>query len=262
MTTSRPFRSGFVPFALVCVIAASGSVRGDTTLLTMDELAALDKQESWQELFTHLEDIPPTKRTDKWNLMLERSTAGILSTYESQSEKAWGFADAAVRQYPALKKSKRFMTLHTKVGPAGLDACLEHSQMSCVERALTFLEADPTNLDLTWSFGRSIAKRDASAAVRVFKRALDIRHTAKDCGDETVKHAVVSSLRLKSEDPRVADARAIASELCWDVLKEPVVDGFINGDKDYRKNTCPFLLAKKDALSAMSKRQCEALNKP
>jgi hypothetical protein len=259
---TNPCRSKFLYLLLACAIATSASVRADTTLLTMDDLAALDKQESWQELFTHLDDVPPTKRTDKWGQMLERATAGVLATYESHSEKAWVFAGAALRQYPALRQSKRFMALRTKVGPAGLDACLQHSQMSCVESALTFLEADPADSDLAWSFGNSIAKRDASAAVRVFKRALDIRHTAKECGQDVVKKAVVASLRLSSEDPRVGDAKAIAFELCWDVLKEPVIDGFINGDSDYRKNTCPILLTKKDALSAMSKRQCEALNKP
>jgi hypothetical protein len=69
----------------------------------------------------------------------------------------------------------------------------------------------------------------------------------------------VLSLELSAGDPRIADAQAVASDMCWDQLKEAVIDRFIGDGPIYRQNTCPFLLTKKGALSGLSTRQCQSL---
>ena len=97
--------------------------------------------------------------------------------------------------------------------------------------AASYVEADKSDADLALGMGRVIARRDSRDAVRLFRRGLQVRHDAKDCADDAVKRSVGDALELRPEDERVADAVAIASELCWDQLQEPVINRFIAGDR-------------------------------
>ncbi len=126
-------------------------------VFSQEDLEALEKQEAWQELLTHLGDITPAKSSERWSQLLEKSALGVLSTYKGQTEKSWSYADAVVKQYPQLKKSKRFMEERAQLGPKGLDACLASlSSMTCTDRAVSYPDAEPTNAQLAWSLARLV----------------------------------------------------------------------------------------------------------
>lgn len=263
-----------VMFVLVvaCFAGVPRSARAEEPRFSITDLESLDKQESWQELLLHAGDVPPSQRTDKWTQMLERAALGVLTSYQGEVDKAWTFADAVTHQYPQLKKSKRYMAQRAQVGVRGLEACLQQATPGpgnkppkqditvCADRSAAFVDADPSDPDTGFTFAKMIARRWPVMAVKVFKRTLAIRHTAKDCAEDLLGRSVNDALSLSPEDSRVSDAQAIASELCWDGIKNAVIDRFIaDTDKTFRKNSCGFLLTKKDALSPMSKKQCEAM---
>jgi hypothetical protein len=240
---------------------------------SLADLEALDKQESWQELLVHSGDVPPTQRNDKWTQMVERAALGTLSSHSGEADAAWTFADAAVHQYPQLKKSKKYMAARAQADLRGLEACLQKPGpvvngrrtppdiTSCIDRTVTSAETDPSDAETSFAMAKMIERAVPSAAVRVYKRALSGRHTAKDCSAKELGRSVTDALMLAPEDTRVPDAQSIAFDVCWDGLQEAVIDRFIaeSSSKNYRKNTCSYLLAKKDALSPLSRKQCESL---
>ena len=252
-------RSLTVLVAVACLLLAPDPSRADR-LYSMADLEALDRQDSWHELLLHAGDVPPSRRSDRWRQMVERAALGVLASHASEAESAWSFSDAVVRQYPLLKRSKRFMAQRAAVGVRGLEACLGHTEIGpCVERAVAFVEIDPSAADTGLTMGKMIARHVPAAAVRVFRRALTIRHAIKDCSGDLLARSVGDALSLDPANSHVADARAIGADLCWDGLKDALVDRFIDGDRNFRRNACPFLLKKKNALSPMSRRQCEAM---
>jgi hypothetical protein len=253
-------RSFTFVLAVACLLLLAPRLASAAGAYSMADLEALDRQESWHELLVHASDVPPSNRSDRWRQMVERAALGVLASHAGEADKAWGFADAVLRQYPQLKKSKRFMAQRAEVGVRGLEACLGATDIApCVGRAVAFVEAVRSDAGTGITMAEMIARHLPSAAVGVFRRALTIRRATKDCSGELLKRSVGDALSLDSADSRVADARAIGADLCWDGLKESLVDRFIDGNKNFRKNSCPFLMKKKNALSPMSRRQCEAM---
>ncbi len=254
--------SGHMRTMVIALVVAAWASRanGGTPKFSIDDLQTLDKQQAWQELFDHLGDIPPAKRDAKWQGFLERSALGILKAHEARVEEAASFADLVTRQYPQVKSSKAFMARRAEVGLRGLEACVNAEAIdSCLEGYLAFVDADPGNLDLAWRAGVLVAKGDHAGAVPFFRRGLGGKKNAKLCGEPSLEVAVGSALSLDPKDPRVADAKLIGGDLCWDQLKEGLVGRFADGNDNYRRNSCGFLKTKKDALGPLSLRQCNAI---
>jgi hypothetical protein len=262
MTTAR----------LVLIGVACARIAFADPKYSLADLESLDKQASWHELFAHAADVPPAQRSDRWEAMVERAALGVLTSHSGEADVAWTFGDAAVQQYPSLKKSKRYMTAREQASERGLDACLKQPAVvvagrrqprditPCVDRAVTSAEIDSGDPEGAFALAKMIEHTLPLEAVRVYRRALAKRHTATDCIDKDLARSVGDALLLSPGDTRVLDAQAIAFEVCWDGLKEAIVDRFISesSSKDFRKNTCSYLLRKKDALSPMSKRQCDS----
>ena len=247
-----------IAIALLCI---AGSSSAET--FSSADLAALDKQQSWQELFSHLGDIPPAKRDASWQSFLDHASVGVLKSLTGASEGAT-FADSVTRQYPRIKSNKEFMALRADVGIRGLDECVSErgdEAGKCAEAFVAFVDADPTNLDLAWRAGESLTRAVPSAAVPFFKRAL-AKKTTTQCSADALKMAITAGLSLAPKDPRVADAQVIGGTVCWDGLKDTLVERFTTGTSDYRRNVCGFMRAKKDVLSGLAIRQCDALKAP
>jgi hypothetical protein len=164
------------------------------------------------------------------------------------------------------------MTAREQASERGLDACLRQPAVviagrrqpkditPCVDRAVTSAEIDAGDPDAAFRLAKMIEHVLPLEAVRVYRRALAMRHAATDCSDKELGRSVGDALVLTPGDTRVVDAQAIAFDVCWDGLKEALIDRFISesSSKNFSTNTCSQLLGKKDALSPMSKKQCEA----
>jgi hypothetical protein len=248
---------------VISLAVLSGTSVADRNKLTINELAVLDRQGAWQEVLSHLEDIVPSQRDATWRGIAERAGVGYLRGLDPRD--ALEFSDHFLAEFPLMAQSRLFMATRVQAAFPAFEGCFKDSgprgATACADRIVPFVDADPADTTLVIRAARLVGASAAKdRAVALFARALAAR--VKICGEDTLAGSVTAALALPATDPLVPDARAIAKDVCWDALKEALVDRFIaDGSSPYRKNTCDFLSAK-NALSTISMKRCASLAKP
>jgi hypothetical protein len=248
----------------ISLAVLAGTSHADHQRLGIDELAVLDRQGAWQEVIAHLEDIIPSKRDATWRGIAERASVGYLRGLDARD--ALEFSDHFLAEFPLMAQSRPFMATRVATAFPAFEGCFKDSKDSprmataCADRLLPFVDADPEP-NLVIRSARLVGASAARAqAVALFARAVAGR--ARICGEDTLAGSVTAALALPPTEGVVADARVIAKDVCWDALKEALVDRFIaDGSSPYRKNTCDFLSAK-NALSTISLKRCASLAQP
>jgi hypothetical protein len=245
--------------ALLLALLA-GTSHADHQKLTINELAVLDRQGAWQEVLAHLEDIVPSQRDATWRGIAEHAGVGYLRGLDPRD--ALEFSDHFLAEFPLMAQSRPFMTTRVATAFPAFEACFKDGRgaMACADRLVPFVDADPADTSLVMRAARLVGASAAKdRAVAFFARALAAR--IRICGEDTLAGSVTAALALPPGDALVTDARAIAKDVCWDALKEALVDRFIaDSSSSYRKNTCDFLSAK-NALSTISLKRCASLAK-
>lgn len=255
--------------AVVLLIASTVHARS----YELADLDALAKQSSWQELLDHAEDIAPSQRTAKWSELVETAAVGVLAGLDTDKVAFTGLgtADDLTRRYPLLKKSKAFMTKRADVGLRAFTRCFELTRRdntatkACADRLAGFADGDPDNVDVS---RRAIALIDANihyrtaAAFSIYYRLIGKTKGAKECSNDAAKWSVIEALALDKSDPRVAQAREVASTTCWDQMQNQIVDALTtpHDGAHYFENSCGFLVDKK-ALASLQTNRCKALPK-
>ena len=255
--------------ALALAVASTATAAG----YALADLEALQKQSSWEELINHAEDIPPSQRAEQWNALVEEAATNYLGGLDVEKLALGGLtvADGLTRRYPTLKLSKPFMQKRADVGLRGFARCFEltvepSDRDMCGNRLQGFSDGDPTNLDLARRAATLLAKAQArpAAAVPFFYRLIGKKKNAAECSDEGAQRSVVAALDLPKDDPRVAMATEIASQLCWDQMQNKLVDEVISERRGpghfYFENSCGFLVDKK-ALGTLQTNRCKALSR-
>jgi hypothetical protein len=182
-----------------------------------------------------------------------------------------GTADGLTRRFPQRKKSRPFMQKRADVGLRAFARCFElvtedSDREACAARLVGFSDGDPENLDLARRAADLVGKHQRApvAAVPFYHRLITKQKKAKECSEDAAKRAVIAALDLPKEDPRVAQAREIASKLCWDAMQNAIVDEILREgsrkQNHYFENTCGFLVEKK-ALGNLQTNRCKALPK-
>jgi hypothetical protein len=246
--------------AASCLVSSSALAKK----YSITDLSALEEQSSWAEIVEHLDDVPPSKRTGPWQKICEKATVEYLSALDTDREPfaALMAADGFTKRYPQLKKSAAFMEKRADVGLKGFELCFKssYSGEECHERLLGFVDADPKNASLALRAGKIVRLNQfAYVAMPYFKRAIDRQADAKACADEDLRLAVVAALGLPPDDPRMKDARALASGSCFAALSDAVMEEFNKNTKGsyYFDNACGFLKAK-GKLGELQSKQCDS----
>ena len=253
--------------AVALLIASTAHAR----VYELGDLDTLAKSSSWQELLDHAEDIAPSQRTGHWAQLVEEAAIGVVAGLDADKVAFTGLgtADDLTRRYPLLKKSRAFMAKRADVGLRAFARCFELTRRdatttkACADRLAGFSDGDPDNVDLA---RRAIALIDANihyrtaAAFSIYHRLIGI--TKKECSNDAAKWAVIEALALDKTDPRVAQAREVASVTCWDQMQNQIVDALTtpHDGAHYFENSCGFLVAKK-ALATLQTNRCNALPK-
>lgn len=103
---------------LFAVLLASTSARAAT--YTMADLKALAQQESWEELYEHLEDVGPAQRNDEWKALGEKAIINLLGAIKIEPnygfEHVIGILDGVQKRYPTIAKTKGFLNKRMEVG--------------------------------------------------------------------------------------------------------------------------------------------------
>ena len=237
------------------------------------DLEALAKQEAWQELIDHAEDIAPSQRNEHWQMLVEKAGIGVLTglDVDKVSFTGLGAADVLLRRFPQLKRSKPFMQKRADVGLRAFTRCFEltgddnKDSDACAARLVGFSDGDPDNADLSRRAIALIAQHahfSAAAAAPIYYRLIGRKKGAKECSDAGAKRAVIDALDLQRADPRVAQALEVASQYCWPEMQNELVDAIGRPHEvgHYFENSCGFLVEKK-ALGTLSTNRCKALPK-
>jgi hypothetical protein len=260
-------------FVFVFLTVLTTSITARAKSYEMTDLEALEKQSSWQELLDHAQDIAPAQRSDRWSKLVEEAGTGVLVGLDTDKLTFSGLAtaDDLTRRFPLLKKSKTFMAKRADVGLRAFTRCFDATGEdnadadACAQRLAGFADGDPDNADLSRRAIALIEKHmhaTTASAFPIYYRLIGAKKGAKDCSNDGAKRAVVSALELDKSDARVAQAREVASKLCWDQMQNELVDaiGKPHANPHYFENSCGFLVDKK-ALGNLQTNRCKALPK-
>lgn len=231
-------------------LSAFSSEKAKDNPYKMADLEALDKKSQYEELLGHAEDITPSQRTPAWEKLVTKAAAGYMQSLTaptSANEGVWT-STALIKRYPFLTKDADFMNKRTEAAKVASDKCLKDSYRGarCIEQMKDFLQTTGTAADVGFQFGK-ITRHNMNhyVAVPFFKWSFDQKKDAAWCSDEDLHLAIVAGLGLPPEEKSAADARAIASDPCFDALKADMTKALVESPTGYvRDNTCAVLKAK------------------
>lgn len=248
-----------MPVFLFCVASIIGSlVYASENNYTMEDLKLLDKQESYQEILDHMNDIRPTKRTKEWTELVSRA---VTKTLEKQLETgdaytAFLWSEKMLDSIPTLKESKAFMDLHNKAIIDGSALCFRNSYdgVECTEKLSAIIQKDPENKELAFKAGKLVRlNMHSSAAAPFFIQALKGRSDPKRCADPDVLLAIKAGMGLS--DKNAKSARELGFSLCFNALKAQLLEDFYGSNNYAVVNYCDSLSEKK-MLTEFQKAYC------
>ena len=106
-------------FIIISVIFVSGLLTGNLSAQErygIQDLQALEKSKSWSELFSHLEDVPPSKRDAEWRHVA--INACLQEDYQQYYTEDWcgeqlkSFVDASPKDRELAWKSGKWSRKH------------------------------------------------------------------------------------------------------------------------------------------------------
>lgn len=188
---------------------------------TLQDLQALDRRKAWSELFTHLQDVPPSRRGPAWNQLVKHA---CLQPYESSD---W---------WDSWK----------------IDACNESLQIA--------MNSEPQNEKLAWSAAKwAVGVRDWSGAVPFFTHVVQKQGDAR-CVDPDLISAVGAGLALSPSDKKngstIKQSQKLAFTVCWPATRNEVFRRFEHSTSAYFINVCEPL-QQKAVLSPEQQMRCE-----
>ena len=209
--------------------------------LTMADLQALDKAQSWTELLDSADRVKPSARTPDWNKLVTSAATHVIDQIDHESESGLRTAEKLIAAIPAAEHKYTF--IKSDKGYIAHKATL----VGRIANAGGFIEELADGID---KFPPGVAKKIAlivseekfpSETIHYWALAADDDKEA--CGDGRLEAAVVNVLR-GGGGSKVADAQRAAgtcySELEASLVKE--LDAAKPKDQ-FIANACPVMKA-------------------
>ena len=245
---------------LAALLLSSCVTPGGSARDSLGDLQALEAQGGWAELSEHLTDVPPSQRDAAWEKVAEACGVGLLAEANNDADPLAhiALADQLGRRFPSLKRSERFLTARAEAGVADLQACrgvngCRHSDNDWTERVFRFAQTDPAHIAVR----AAVMLQNhliAEVAVPFYRLALDEKAGAPLCQDAGLQKSVLAA--LESNNWNVDSARQVASVLCFDALKAPLLAELAQAkDSELLKTSCDFL-SQKGALDKAQAERC------
>lgn len=217
---------------------------------SLADLKALEKKQSWEELLSHAEDVPPTQRNPSWDEAVEHAAIGYLRSLKNERESFEGVFGSRdlLRRYPHLEKSKEFLSQRADLGQLAAEECFRSSYGGgrCVELMRAFLSPPEPAPEVAFAFGKLTRKnQNHYIAVPFFKWAFERKPEAFWCRDDDLRMAVLAGLGLPPDDEGAVGARQITGGVCWATLSGQIEEELRTQPQGYyRDNACAVLRAK------------------
>jgi hypothetical protein len=250
-----------IAVAAFAVLLPSAAL-ADKKPYTLADLKALVSAKSYKEAVEHLKDVAPADRNAEWQDIAATAAGGYIGGLKDDNLVTKVLEIEKLDQdHPAILTPPKYTKVRAEIGLKAYEACFKNSYWidECLQHAMKFLEGDAGNTDLAFKMAKQV-RRNANAygAVPFFKRALAGKNAAAVCKDDDLKLAVIAGLGLPADYDNAADSRTIASGVCWDALKKPVLDAFNDESSGgyVKENACAVLKAKK-VLTADQAKTCK-----
>ena len=229
----------------------------------MQDLQALEKQQSWTELLEGAVRVKPSARTADWNKLVINAATRLVDSIERDSTSglrgATGLVDVvpgAEHNYAFLKADKGYIAGKVRAVQRVVAACEGTGHYGCGSLA----EMLSDGIDrFPKGTARSIAlmlseERAPSEAVHFWALAAD--DDAEVCSHGQLERGVIEVLRSASGSRMLADAQRAAGT-CYAALEIALVRALEKAkDKDpYVTNTCPVLKTH-GAMTVIKKKRC------
>jgi len=249
-------RSLFNSVVFVALVSAVASAAPE---LTMQDLQALDKQQSWSELLDKADQVKPTARTADWNALVKTAATHVLEQIDKTSHSDWrvlstlvAVVPAAELKYAFLKSDKGYLEGKGKTLQRIVAACTSDNGCGALVVSLS---------DGIEQFPKGTARDIAllvsdSPADALHFWALAADEDKETCKQSQLGRAVLDTLRHGKLDRQVADAQHVAG-VCFAALESDLVVELVDA-KDgapYLKNACPVLKTH-GAMTIAKKKKC------
>jgi hypothetical protein len=242
-------RSKLMQLFLFCVASVIISpVYAANEKYTMEDLYALDKQGSYMELISHMNDIGPTNRDEAWQTLVQHAVAKTVEQLSAAGDfyAAADLAEQVLDSNPVFKTSKEFMDLRSRAVINGFTLCYKDSYdgSECTQRLKNIVKKEPVDQELAFQAGKLVRLNlQSSAAVPFFIQALQGQQNAEKCGDPDVLQAVKSGMGLPPNDAK--EAQELGFSICFDALKTQLTEDFYQSSGYAAANYCDSLSHKK-----------------
>ncbi len=235
---------------LFASLLASTVVHAQRKPLSLSDMKALEKSQSWQELAQSLGDLPPSKRDAQWEA-IATNTALQLMAKAAQSKlpgDTFNMAENVLEQFPQLSKNKAFMTKRAEVGINGITECYKQNSWwatGCNNELTRFVERDPGNDNLQFAAAKLLRLNNRHAfGAPYFEKALSKSNTPARCDDPDVGLAVVSAMGLPYNNDfkeQIIAAQTITAKHCSAQMKPLLLNIAEPATSYFVTNACPVM---------------------
>jgi hypothetical protein len=245
---------------LLSLVARASAAEG----YSIEDLDALAGRGGWLELAEHAGDVPPARRTQQWQALLQRAELALLDSAEKQEAPLdrLRLCEKLLERFPELGKSREVMTRRAEVGPRVFARCMQGGAEECLRGLATFVGRDERNPDLGLRAAKA-ARRAGNAAALPFLSQAVAAETASSrrqalCADEDLSIAVLYGLGLSpsAAGKLVATSRSIA-EACISTLAPALREELQRkSTPDYASAAICGLLKPRNAIPADARKLC------
>lgn len=216
---------------------------------TLEDLQAMARDGSFDELLEHAEDVPAAKRTDEWRSVVTKAATAVVERDESR-------AATLSARYPFLSKDAAFAKTSGAASVSVLEKCLRDERLKdplgdCVS---AFRRAKPPASTLVAAAKLVRRTWNPAAPLDLWADAVSADKTI--CSDSALHEAVVAGLELPRDAERAGLARTLAFETCWSALQPVMKAKLVGASSALLANSCTALRAKK-ALTELQSELCK-----
>ncbi len=231
---------------LVMCLAAPAFADGKASF---EDLQAMAKDGSWDELLEHAEDVPAAKRTDEWRALVTKAATNVVERDESR-------ASTLSARYGFLTKDPAFAKTGGGATVSVLEKCLRDERLrDPLGDCVTAFRKSKPNAD-TLAAGAKVIRKSWNPAAPLDLWSDAVSGNKDLCKDESLKESVVAGLELPKDEKRAGLARTLAFETCWSSLQPVMKEKLVGASSSLLANSCSALRAKK-ALTELQTELCK-----
>jgi hypothetical protein len=235
--------------------------------LTMPDLQALAKQQSWSELLDQAQRVDPSARTTAWNQLVRSAGLNVITAIEKDSDSDWRAAERLVavvpdieRKYTFLKADKPYVQAKAALITRAVEACARNDTFGCgsvIEALADGVDKFPAGTARSIAFMISEEKTPSDA---IHFWALAAAEDVEACRDGRAERSVLGVLRGGKTGKPVADAQRAAAS-CYAVIETALVRELIDTDEKakpqpaFLRNACSVLKTH-GKLTVLKKKKC------